>query len=183
MYIGPMFAGKTTRLIQAVTRAHLGGLACVVVKYANDTRYGADRAISTHDDLRLTDADGIVTRRAGGDCGALGAVDAGDADVVAVDEGQFHDDLAAAVERWTREGRGVYVAALDGDYNRRPFDAVSRTIPLATEVTKLTAVCMFCSRRPPASAPYTVRIAAGDQRELIGGRDAYRAACPDCYRP
>ena len=49
-------------------------------------------------------------------------------DVVAVDEGQFYEDLVEFCERWANEGKVVLVAALDGTYERKPFQNVSRLL-------------------------------------------------------
>ena len=54
--MGPMFAGKTTELMRRVKRYELGGKACMVVKYARDTRYSADSVASHDNRVRPADA-------------------------------------------------------------------------------------------------------------------------------
>jgi thymidine kinase len=41
----------------------------------------------------------------------------------------------------------VIVAALDGDFMRKPFGRILELVPLAERVEKLTAVCMICHDR------------------------------------
>ncbi len=184
LILGPMFSGKTTQLMQRVQRALQGGGRCAVVKYAGDTRYGAGPRLRTHGGLSLAaDEGGLEVFEATALSGlVLGPQD----DLVAVDEGQFFADLPETVDRWMREGRGVVVAALDGDFLRRPFGRVGEVIPLASQLTKLSAVCMLCPRGPPgtphpADAFYTLRTHESEDVELIGEKDKYQAACLGCY--
>lgn len=185
-YVGPMYAEKTTEVGRRIRRARLAGLSCVFVKYAADDRYGAGPVISTHDGAT------IESQAATADLGRLRVVVARElAEVdlapderdVGVDEGQFYPDLRAAVDRWMCEGRRVYVAALDGDFRRQAFPAIAEALPLATHITKLSAVCMSCGRagRRPAEASYTVRTVPSDSIELIGAKGMYQAACLECY--
>lgn len=194
LFLGPMFSEKTTEIVRAIKRARLGGCSCVLVKYDADNRYGSGPVVRTHDGTAVAEAP------ATDDLGRLRVVEAHrledvelgpDELYVGVDEGQFYPDLPEIVDLWTREGRRVYVAALDGDFRRKPFGRVLEAIPLATNIVKLSAVCMLCAvgssadaaGRPsgPADASFTVRIVAGETQELIGAKDKYRAACLACY--
>ena len=47
--------------------------------------------------------------------------------------------------------------------------------PMASEVTKLSALCMRC--KDGTSGPFTKRIANNKEIELVGGRDMYMAVC------
>ncbi len=40
----------------------------------------------------------------------------------------------------------VMVAALDGTFQRKPFGNIINLLPVAEKVTKLTAVCVYCSK-------------------------------------
>lgn len=186
-FLGPMFSEKTTTVGRLIKRARLGGLNCVFVKYAADVRYGAGPVIYTHDGTAVSASpaeDGL---------GGLRVVEARtllrdvalepDELDIGVDEGQFYPDLRWALDLWMREGRRVYVAALDGDFRRNPFPPVAEALPLATHIEKLTAVCMICAGReqPPAEASYTARTVEATAVELIGARDKYKAACLACY--
>jgi thymidine kinase len=69
----------------------------------------------------------------------------GNADIVAVEEGQFWDDgLPEVVERLADTGKQVLVTGLDQDYRGNPFGPMPRMMALADQVTKLTAICMVC---------------------------------------
>lgn len=186
-FLGPMFAGKTFEVSRCLHRARLGGSPGVFIKFAGDDRYGAGPAIRTHDGTTATTgaATADLARLRVVEAERLGEVAlAPDELDVGVDEGQFYPDLRDALDRWSREGRRVYVAALDGDFRRRPFAAVSEALPLAEAVTKLTAVCTLCradASAAPVAAPFTVRTGGSTAVRLIGGGDKYRAACLDCF--
>jgi thymidine kinase len=47
--------------------------------------------------------------------------------------------------------------------------------PLASEVTKLSALCKYCRHETPG--PFTKRIVEDRELELIGGSDMYVAVC------
>ena len=75
-------------------------------------------------------------------------------DVVAVDEGQFFNDIVGVCERLANEGKIVIVAALDGTFQRKPFGNILNLVPLAERLTKLSAVCVECGKE----AAFTKRI-------------------------
>ena len=70
------------------------------------------------------------------------------------------------------------MAALDGTFKRKPFSDILNLVPLAEEVTKLSAVCMNCFQ----DASFSKRITGdGETVEVIGGADKYMAVCRSCY--
>ena len=134
-----MFSGKSTELIRRLQRFRIAQYECLIVKYANDTRYTKEEAISTHDrqmvpaisSTRLNDLKNMRTR--------LDAYE-----VIGIDEGQFFPDVVEFSEEMADLGKTVIIAALDGTYQRKGFPNVLELVPLAEHVIKLTAVCMIC---------------------------------------
>ena len=201
LIIGPMFSGKTTELIRRVRVALAAGRQCCVVRPERDTRWvGGD--VHTHHS-----AGGKSTVVSGMNCqqrgfrhdeapivtvsSLVGAVDrlAG-YDVVAVDEGQFVEDLAQGCDGLAARGVHVVVAALNGTYARTPFPAVSELYPACERVTMLRAVCMVCRER---DAPFSVLYRESPEPPAdgsegaspgnfvnIGGGDKYMAVCRAC---
>lgn len=98
-------------------------------------------------------------------------------DVIAIDEGQFFPDVVEYSEEAANKGHVVIIAALDGDFRRKPFGRVLELIPMAERVDKLTAVCMTCF----TDAAFTKRTVAATQIELIGGAEAYKPVCRACF--
>ena len=100
-------------------------------------------------------------------------------DVIGIDEGQFFHDIVTWCEAMANSGKIVLVAALDGTFQRKPFCDILSLVPLAEEVTKLSAVCMSCFQ--DASFSKRITIEDGETVEVIGGADKYMAVCRGCY--
>ena len=71
--------------------------------------------------------------------------------------------------------KDVILTGLDGDCFQRKFGELIDCIPLASEVTKLSALCMRCNDGTPG--PFTKRFVNNRELELIGGSDMYMAVC------
>ncbi len=100
-------------------------------------------------------------------------------DVVAVDEGQFFQDIVEVSERLANEGVVVIIAALDGTFQRKPFGHILSLVPMAEQVIKLSAVCIECGRE----AAFTRRTVDSQEVELIGGEESYKPVCRNCFDP
>ena len=176
LIIGPMFAGKTTELQQRVKRYRQANHQCIVVKFAGDDRYTSDAATCTHDGTKLQGkAGGIQTVAARSLAEVMQALTP--YSVVAIDEGQFFRDIAEAADALANQGKIVVVSALDGTFERKPFDSILSLIPLAESVHKMTAVCKLCFR----TAHFSKRTTNDTAVEVIGGEDMYIPVCRACY--
>ena len=183
IYLGPMFSGKTTKLFHELNRSQNIGLSGVFVKNESDTRYTKkpDEVI-THNGFRFKTTP--KTKSFGGirviSAKRLTDVSFNEEEkVVAIDEGQFFEDLPEMADKWMREGRRVLIASLDGDFRRKLFGHVSEVIPLAKQVEKLTAYCMGCNQRKEAI--YTIRMSEEKSQKMIGGKETYKAVCAKCF--
>ena len=170
---GCMFCGKTDEMLRLLRRFSIAGRRVLLVKPRLDTR---------------TD-DVTVVSRSGADHPAISVDDSGeieaaaaDADIVAVEEGQFFDErLPEVVERLAATGKQVIVTGLDRDFRGIPFGSMPRLLALADQVTKLTAICMVCGE--PATR--TQRLINGEPAPVdsplivIGGMgdETYEARC------
>ena len=70
----------------------------------------------------------------------------------------------------------MIVAALDATFQKKAFGRVLDLIPVAEKVTKLSAVCVICSK----DAFFTQRISEDKEVEIIRN-DIYRAVCRKCF--
>ncbi|EEF28513.1 thymidine kinase a [Ricinus communis] len=172
--VGPMFAGKTTALLRRINSEGSNGRNVAMIKSSKDTRYARDSVV-THDGLKfpcwaLPDLSSFRDK--------LGHDAYQRIDVIGIDEAQFFEDLYDFCSKAAdHDGKTVIVAGLDGDYLRRSFGSVLDVIPLADNVTKLTARCELCGKR----AFFTLRKTAETQTELIGGADMYMPVCRRHY--
>ncbi|KAK7245964.1 hypothetical protein RIF29_40818 [Crotalaria pallida] len=174
VFVGPMFAGKTTSLLRRLQSESSNGRNVAVIKSNKDTRYGLD-SIVTHDGekfpcLALTNLASFKQK--------LGVDAYVKLDVIGIDEAQFFGDLYDFChEAADYDGKTVIVAGLDGNYLRRSFGSVLDIIPLADSVTKLASRCEICGKR----ALFTLRKTQEKEIELIGGADLYMPVCRQHY--
>lgn len=105
-------------------------------------------------------------------------------DVVAIDEGQFFEDIVEITDKWANQGKIVVVAALDATFERKvraanqPFGRVCELVAIAETVQKLSAVCLSCSEW----AYFTLKL-DGSRKDVtdIGGIEKYHPVCRACH--
>ena len=166
---GSMFSGKTEELIRRLTRARIARQRVEIFKPAIDVRYHAEDVVSHNQtSIRSTPiqfAADMLLLAAG-------------CDVVGVDEAQFLDSaLPDVCNQLADRGVRVICAGLDMDFAGRPFGPMPALMAVAEYVTKVHAVCVRCG--DPAT--YSFRLAAGDERVLLGETDVYEARCRGCF--
>ena len=71
----------------------------------------------------------------------------------------------------------VVVSGLNGDYNREPFEIISKLIPKVENITFLNAVCKESGKE----AHFTKRKTQNKNKLLIGGEETYDAVCRKNY--
>jgi len=168
VFLGPMFSGKTTRLIREYETRSENQEKVAVINYAGDTRYH-ESLLSTHDKCMIPCIQSDFLKE---------VVLETDVSVVLINEGQFFTDIYEQVIEWVEnQGKSVYVFALDGDFNRTPFGEIYRLIPLADTVEKLAAGCAGCTRETPARFSYRL---SNECRQIAIGCD-YVPLCRKCY--
>jgi thymidine kinase len=165
---GCMFCGKTDEMLRLLRRFSIAGRRVILVKPRLDTRTEEGSVVSrsgaTHVAVPVDDSRQIE---------AL----VGDADIVAIEEGQFFDyGLPEVVERLAGLGKQVLVTGLDQDFRGIPFGPMPRLLALADQVTKLTAICVVCGepatrtqrlidgQPAPADSPLIVIGGLGDEK-------------------
>ncbi len=170
---GCMFCGKTDEMLRLLRRFGIAGRSVILLKPQLDTRSDhitvLSRSGAQHEAISVDDSSKIEAI-------------VGDADIVAIEEGQFFDErLPEVVERLANMGKQVVVTGLDRDFRGVPFGTMPRLMALADQVTKLTAICMVCGE--PATR--TQRLIDGAPAPadspliLIGGigDETYEARC------
>ncbi len=168
---GCMFSGKTEELIRRMRRAQIARQKVAIFKPRIDNRYSSDHIVS-HSELKLEST--VV----GSSAEILDL--AKDAQVVAIDEGQFFDmGIVEVAEKLANDGKRVIVAGLDQDYMGKPFEPIPQLLAIAEYITKTLAICVVCGN----PADRTQRITSGSERVLVGAKEAYEARCRRCFQP
>ena len=176
LFIGPMFSGKTSKLVELYKQCTFCSIPVLVINHASDTRYD-DTLLSTHDQLKI-ECEQMQT------LDDLWTVDTplskkySNAQVVLINEGQFFEDLYGSVVKMLADGKKVYVAGLDGDFQRKKFGAILDLIPLCDKVTKLVSLCSLCKNGTPAI--FSKRL-TDDKEQTVVGSANYAPVCRACY--
>ena len=174
--MGPMFAGKSSHILQFILRHDAIANDVYVIKHGYDTRYAySEDDIATHDGrtARCCTTVSLINPT------MLAMIE--DVKVVIVDEAQFFRGLVPFVKHVVDHlGKQLVLVGLDGDSNREPFGELLECIPLADRIQKLTAFCKTCADGTPAI--FTKRLnGATDKQVIVGGKDMYAPVCRKCY--
>lgn len=170
--LGPMFSGKSSRILSIVSRYSALNLPILVIKHSADDRYSSDE-VSTHDRrtapcMKVSSFSGLMRK-------FLERYQ-----VIIVEEAQFFSGLVNFVKTTVDKMRkNVVLVGLDGDSNREPFGELLQCIPLADKVEKLTALCSRCANGKEAI--FSRRLKPSTEQVEIGAADKYQAVCRECY--
>lgn len=180
VFTGPMFSGKTSHLLQEMTRyADISQEEPLLINSQLDQR-DPRQTVSSHSShyRGVSHKIKIFSTR------TLSSVDITCHQVIGVDECQFFPDLVENVLAWVKQGKHVYCAGLHSDTDNRPFGQLGQLLHHADRFICLSAVCKYCLEelgsivRPSdfTPAPFTARKESGPQ-VVVGGSDLYVAVC------
>lgn len=190
---GPMFSKKSTRLREEITTLADVGLKCLYINNSKDERKteAQDQNITTHHSgfKGLSDKVKIIKVK------NLSSVDVSDYDAIAIDEGQFFEDLEKVVRDWVlKKAKIVIIASLDGDSMMEPFGQAHRLVCICESgnIEKLSALCVKCLEhslnngrliRIPASFTAKFNIDLENYTQIdVGGDEKYLPVCMGCYQ-
>ena len=165
--LGPMFSGKTTRLIQIYHAQTCISKKVAVINYAGDIRYDP-KMLLTHDQIsipciQLTALDGF-------DCSSY--------DTILINEAQFFGDLFEIVIQFVENcDKEVHIFGLDGDFLRNKFGGIVDLIPYCDSVEKLSALCAYCC--DGTKALFSFRMSR-EVEQMVIGADNYKPLCRKC---
>ena len=182
LVIGPMFAGKTTNLINKVNELVQNGVQMqeiLLVNHSSDSRYDNNK-ICSHDGYKI-DSESLsnlsqLNMHTSNNCYT-------EKTYLLIDEAQFFTDLYETVldimksRKTINKGLTIWIFGLDGDFQQKPFQNNSRLlelIPYSSSITKLLAKCYICN----LSAPFSKRLVSSNSQILVGGTNLYQ---PSCY--
>lgn len=174
IFVGPMFAGKSSTILRIVNRHKAIGRKMCVVTYAGDNRYSAEDILMNHDAIGVPCKKTELLRT------ISDHPDFVDAKLVIIDEAQFFKDLKVFVlDCLDRLQKDVVIVGLDGDADRKPFGQILECIPLADEVTKLKAFCRDCGDGTEAIFTYCNK--QKSEQVEVGGAEMYESLCRKHY--
>jgi len=187
IFIGPMYALKTSELIKLYKQCTFCNIPVVVINHSDDLRYH-NSMLSSHDKImipciqtmKIADVWNNInnTNNTDVDKSLENHLKIRSSDVILINEAQFFPDLYDCVIDMLNKGKKIYISGLDGDFQRRKFGQMLDLAPLCDKITKLTALCSICKDGTPGI--FTLRITAETQQMLIGS-DNYIPVCRKCY--
>ncbi len=166
---GSMFSGKTEELIRRVRRAEIAKQKVLIFKPEIDKRY-SDKNVVSHNanlinSMPIANAKEILNH-------------AKEVDVIGIDEAQFFEDNLADICNYLANiGKRVVVAALDMDFNGKPFSAIPKLLAIAEYVTKVHAICIKCGNL----ANHSHRLSKQKKLVVLGEKDVYEPLCRSCF--
>ena len=170
LIVGPMFSGKSTRLIENIRKSAYKAKKTIMVSFFADKRYTQKSEVVTHDLMKY---DSIDCKNLTDKFDILKTYD-----IIGIDEGQFFQDLVKCCEKLADMGNLVIVAALNGDFLRESFPVIANLIPKVDKIKLLQAYCFNCHK----IAQYSLRTVESNEKILIGSGEAYKPACRKCYK-
>ena len=174
--LGPMWSGKTTEMFRRGTRYELSKKKVLYVKHIIDNRYEefeipeVQSSIVSHD--KRTKESVSVSQ--------LGDITKSIIDeysVICIDEGHFYPDIVTQADEWCKAGKILIVSALNSDFEKKPFDNISKLIANSDKIVHLTAICTICG----SNASFTKRLTNQAEKVLVGGENDYTVLCRKCY--
>ena len=167
IFTGPMFGGKTTRMLAALERYQYQNKTTVLLKPNIDNRYSDSKVVThkgqEHTSILVKSGVEILER-------------AIEYDVVAVDEMFMIPGSAHACFELYQQGKTVLISTLQ--LSSQPtgytaFEEVKSILPWATSIEICPAVCAKCDK----DAYYTERLCKEEREVLVGGAESYQPVC------
>lgn len=178
---GPMFSGKTSKLLEIYKQCIYCNISVTVINHSEDTRYH-ESMLSTHDKnmipcIQTSNLSEIWNYTDSNKWTAL-QTQVFNSQVILINEAQFFDDLYVCVYSMLEKNKHVYIAGLDGDFERNKFGQVADLISLCDNYIKLKSLCSICKNG--TKGIFSLRI-TGDKTQKIIGSDNYIPVCRKCY--
>jgi len=171
LILGPMFSGKTTRLLEIHKQCEFCNIPVTIINHVIDNRYH-NSMISSHDKIMAPCLQANKLSEAWNNSSTINS------DVILINEGQFFIDLYDVVLDMLKHNKKIYISGLDGDFERKKFGKILDLIPLCDKVIKLTSLCSKCKDGTPAI--FSLRL-TNETEQTIVGSDNYIPVCRKCY--
>ena len=180
LILGPMFSGKTTRLIstyKTILSRNVIPSNILVVNHSFDTRY-SNKYLATHTEVSNIKCNMMenlmpITKQ---------YINEHDYKHIIINEGQFFNDILTWIRYIVEKHVNVEItiSGLDADYKQEPFGDFLNIIPFCREIEKLTSNCYKCNSK---TAEMTIRESEKTEQVVVGNQDIYKSICTDCFTP
>jgi len=197
LFIGPMFSGKSTKIIEKYKKYKYLNVNTMIVNHSTDVRYN-NNSITNHDfdSIPSIMVNKLLDININKELNNIFI----NSEVILIDEGQFFTDLY----QWVKfvldnYNKKIYIAGLDGDINRNKFGSILDLVPLCDKITKFKSLCSICKNGTKAiftintsnifvnytnnTNDTTITNSTNNECNVIkvGGSETYSAVCRSCY--
>ena len=165
LFLGSMKSSKTSKLLEILDKAqYRWGIKTVFVRPDIDNR----KFLSRYNYIKSN----ILT------CKKLNDVieQLKNYNLICIDEGQFLDDLGPVCDELSLKGIEIYIAALNGDSDMKPWQSISECIPYVDNIERLSGVCENCGKLRTTFSFYE-----GKKDKVEIGDSKYRIYCRECW--
>ena len=139
MIIGPMFSGKTTRLIEIISEKKCR--KSLSINYIKNNRYGIKENI-THTGIPIETTYKVRTEKLNDIILNEQFLYYKNSELIIIDECQFYSDIYSFVlNAVENDNKHVVCAGLNGDSNRNLFGNLFKLIPHVDEIEFLKCKC------------------------------------------
>lgn len=190
LIIGPMFSGKTSRLVEIYKQCIFCNISVAVINHSIDNRYD-DELLTTHDNVKIPCIKTIslmdlfiklpnvfTLDDCNNDTHLKNSYKIIQSEVILINEGQFFHDLEEFVNSMLSIKKHIYICGLDGDFKREKFGKILDLIPLCDRISKLTSLCSLC--KDGTKGIFSMRLSNEKQQTVVGSKN-YIPVCRDCY--
>jgi thymidine kinase len=172
IFLGPMFAGKSIRLINTIKKCIYENKKVVYITHYNNTNCSNSTDLKNIRSLKCNNLKDIFN-------------DLLKFDVIGIDEAHYFSDLVEICEKLSFLGKKIYVAALNGDYKMEPFNNVTKLISKCDIIKLMKGFCFYCDNK----AKFTIKIKNQNLDENININnlnnipyfDIYKPVCKRCF--
>ena len=184
--MGPMFSGKSSSLLTEYNRYQFITEKMMVVNSILDKQRHLDMKIDENGIVELKTHDSktipaIMLKN-------LSELNTNkfynkkylESSIILIDEGQFYSDLYSFLkDELAKPGNKKFiVAGLSSDINQNPIGDIIKLIPLADDIIKLSAFCVYCKDATPGN--FTKLLISSneiDSNIKVGAKEIYAPVC------
>jgi thymidine kinase len=169
LYLGSMKSSKTSKLFEILDQAKFRKdikKRCLV-RPSIDNRMFITRGIKTsgeYDELSCKNLLEIKDKLK-------------NYNLICIDEGQFIEDLGVICNELSLRDIEIYIAALNGDSDMKPWNAISNLIPFVDSIERVSGICENCGKKGATFSSYNGK--KENQTEI--GDKKYSIYCRKCW--
>ena len=176
LFIGPMYSGKTSKLLEIYRQHKFCNQEIFVINYSDDKRY-SNTHLSSHDKVMIPCNQVKILSELNENTLTKNLLKK--SEIIIINEGQFFPDLF----EWTKDillnyNKRIYIGGLDGDFKANKIGKILDLIPLCDKVTKLTSLCAICKNGTPAIFSHRK---SNEKEQIVIGSNNYIPVCRKCY--